>query len=296
MIISNEIKLIGVDLGGTKVNAGLVQGDRIIKRKYAKLPQNSKNEWDVINIIIDLIKDLISDNKVSGIGVGVPSILDKKKGIIHEVQNIPTWQEVPLGDILKKEFGLPIFLDNDANCFALGEYHFGLGKNCKNLVGLTLGTGMGSGIITNGRLITDANGGSGEFGMIPYKDGIIEDYCSGKFFKNFYGLNGEELVKLANQGDINALNIFEEFGEHLGHAIKIIMYALDPQTIIVGGSIVSSAPFFEKSLQKSIQKFAYKKVLENFEIKYSNTPNIAILGAISLYYDKTNILEQKLYY
>jgi glucokinase len=284
--MSKDVKLIGVDLGGTKVNVGLVEGDRIIDRKYAKLPQNSTSEWDVINIIINLIKDLLPDDNVKGIGVGVPSILDKEKGIIHEVQNIPTWHKVPLADILIKEFDIPVFMDNDANCFALGEYHFGLGKGTKNMVGITLGTGMGTGIITKGYLMGDANGGSGEFGLIPYENGILEDYCSGKFFKTFYDSNGEELMKLANQGNKEALKAFEEFGRHLGNAIKIIMYAVDPQLVIVGGSVVSSLSFFETSLKRSIQDFVYKKSLEKLEIRYSNTPNIAILGATSLYYDR----------
>ena len=188
--------------------------------------------------------------------------------------------------ILKKEFGVPVFIDNDANCFAYGEFKFGLGKGYKHLVGLTLGTGMGSGIITNGHLMGDANCGSGEFGMIPYKDGILEDYCSGKFFKNFYNSNGEELMILAREGDSMAIEAFNSFGDHLGNAVKTILYAVDPQVIIVGGSIVNSVDFFEPSLSRSIGDFAYKKVLENFEILYSKTSNIALLGAASLYYDR----------
>jgi glucokinase len=291
MTTSNNIKLIGIDLGGTKVNIGLVQGEKILQKKYAKLPLNQKNEWELINLIIDLIKEIVSNNKVSGIGIGVPSILDREKGIIHEVQNIPKWKEVPLADILIKEFGIPVFLDNDANCFALGEYQYGLGKKgCKNMVGVTIGTGMGAGIITNGHLMSDANGGAGEFGMIPYKDGVFEDYCSGKFFKQFYNFNGEEIMNLAEQGNEKALEAFEQFGKHLGNAIKTIMYSVDPQKIIIGGSVVKSAKYFDASLKQSIQEFSFKKTLEKFEIKYSSTPDIAILGAASLYYDRARTI------
>lgn len=286
MAKSKSVKLIGVDLGGTKVNVGLVEGNKILSNEFVKLPKDSKSEWDVINIIIDLIKMQLGEQKVEGIGIGVPSIVDREKGIIHEVQNIPSWKEVALADILIKEFGIPVFIDNDANCFAYGEFKFGLGKGYKHLVGLTLGTGMGSGIITNGHLMGDANCGSGEFGMIPYKDGIIEDYCSGKFFKNFYDSNGEELMILAKEGDSMAIEAFKQFGEHLGNAVKTILYAVDPQVIIVGGSVVNSVEFFEASLVRSINDFAYKKVLENFEILYSKTSNIALLGAASLYYDR----------
>lgn len=278
-------KLIGIDLGGTKVNVGLVEGDKVISTEYAKLPQNSKNKWDVIDLIVGLTKDVISGSKIDGIGIGVPSILDRKKGIIHEAQNIPSWHEVHLKDILAKEFGVQVYLNNDANCFALGEYYFGAGQGHEHFVGLTLGTGMGSGIITNGRLLNDANCGSGEFGMIPYKDGIVEDYCSGKFFRNHYNSIGEELMKLANKGDVKAIQAFEQFGTHLGNAIKTILYAIDPQIIVIGGSVLRSVSLFENSLQNSIQDFTYKRVLESFEIKYSITPNIAVLGAASLCYD-----------
>jgi glucokinase len=277
-------KIIGIDLGGTKVNVGLVENNTIITSKKEKLPTNCKDEWEVLNLIIKLTKEVIHNETISGIGVGVPSILDRKNGIIHEVQNIPTWKEVHLADILTKEFNVPVFIDNDANCFALGEYYFGKGKGCANFVGLTLGTGMGTGIITNNKLMGDANGGSGEFGMIPYKDGVLEDYCSGKFFKNMLKVNGEEISKKAAEGDIQALKAYDLFGEHLGNAIKTILYALDPEKIIVGGSIVQSAPYFDASLKKCLSTFAYKKTLENIEIIYSNTPDIAVLGAAALVY------------
>lgn len=280
----SERKIIGIDLGGTKVNVGLVQNNEIIASKKEKLPKNCTDEWEVLNLIIDLTKEVIGKNKILGIGVGVPSILDRKNGIIHEVQNIPTWKEVHLKTFLEKEFNIPVFIDNDANCFTLGECYFGEGKNCANLVGLTLGTGMGSGIITNNKLMGDANGGSGEFGMIPYKDGVIEDYCSGKFFKNILKVDGENISKLAAEGNENALKAYEQFGEHLGNAIKTVLYALDPEKIIIGGSIVQSAKYFDASLKNSLSTFGYKKTLENLEIIYSDNPDIAVLGAAALAY------------
>lgn len=280
-----NIKLIGIDLGGTKVSVGLVQGDQILDKKYAKIPGQSENEWDIINLILELTKEIISNHEIEAIGVGVPSILNRKKGIIYEVHNIPSWKEVPLGDILKKEFGVPVFLDNDANCFALGEYQFGKGKGCGNFVGITLGTGMGTGIINNNQLMGDANGGSGEFGMMPYKNGVMEDYSSGKFFKNILKSEGEEIYENALKGDKNALEAYNSFGNHLGTAIKTILYALDPEKIIMGGSIVQSAKFFDSGLKESLKDFAFKRTIENIEIIYSDTPDIAILGSAALYYN-----------
>lgn len=283
-MINVSDKIIGIDLGGTKVNVGLVHQNTIIDSNKEKLPKNCTDEWDVLNLIITLTKNVIGNHKIKGIGVGVPSILDRKNGIIHEVQNIPTWNEVPLKSILEKEFKVPVFIDNDANCFALGEHKFGEGMGCNNFVGLTLGTGMGSGIISNNQLLGDANGGAGEFGMIPYLNGVFEDYCSGKYFKNIVKIDGEEISKRAENGEQKALKAYEKFGEHIGNAIKTILYAVDPEKIIIGGSIVQSSKYFDAGLKNSISDFAYKKTLENIEIIYSNTPNIAILGAAALVY------------
>jgi|TARA_R110002110_G_scaffold76292_18_gene201089 glucokinase len=278
-------KIIGIDLGGTKVNVGLVQNNEVISSKKQRIPKNSKDEWEVLNLIINLTKEVIDNHKIVGIGVGVPSILDRKNGIIHEVQKIPTWREIHLGAILEKEFNVPVSIDNDANCFTLGEYQFGAAKAYSNFVGLTLGTGMGSGIITNGKLMGDANGGSGEFGMIPYLDGVLEDYCSGSFFKDILKVDGEVMSKLASNSNIEAIKGYEQFGEHLGNAIKIILFALDPEVIIIGGSIAHSSIYFDKGLKKSLSTFAYKKILNNIEIIYSNTPHIAVLGAAALMYN-----------
>ncbi|MCF6240701.1 MAG: ROK family protein, partial [Bacteroidales bacterium] len=239
-------------------------------------------------IITELISDLI-EKDLAGIGIGVPSLVDREKGVIYHVQNIPSWKNVPLANILQKRFDVPVFLDNDANCFALGEYRFGAGQGCENFVGLTLGTGMGAGIITEGHLLKDANCGSGEFGSIPYLESIYEDYCSGKFFKTYYHENGEHLYKKAEKGDADALKAFDEFGKHLGNAIKTIMFAVDPNKIIIGGSVASSKKFFEKSLYNTLKTFPYPESLEKMEIIFTKTPNIAIFGAASLVYDRVKV-------
>lgn len=285
MTLPDNNKLIGIDLGGTKVNVGLVEGMEIVDKKYQLLPVNSKNADEITELIINLISGLF-DSSVKGIGIGIPSLVDREKGIIHSVQNIPAWKEIHLADILQKKFKVPVYLDNDANCFALGEYRFGAGQNCENFVGLTIGTGMGSGIITNGHLLNDANCGSGEFGSIPYLDGIYEDYCSGKFFKTFYQEDGENLLKKAGQGNASAIKAFSEFGTHLGNAIKTIMFSVDPHKIIIGGSVSHSRKFFHDPLLAAINSFPYPNSVKKLKIIYTNTHDIAIFGAASLYYDR----------
>ena len=101
-------------------------------------------------------------------------------------------------EILEACFSVPVYVDNDANCFALGERIFGEGKTVDNFVGLTLGTGLGGGIIQNGKLLADANCGSGEFGMIPYQGQILEYFCSGSYFMNVWGVDGKEMYTIKN--------------------------------------------------------------------------------------------------
>jgi glucokinase len=278
-------KLIGIDLGGTKVASGFIDGDHIIKQEYDLIPNNSKNADDIINKVIE-ITDRVFDKSAVSIGIGIPSLVDRKKGIVYSVQNIPSWEKVHLKDILEDYYKIPVFLDNDANCFALGEHKFGSGQNDDNFVGITIGTGMGAGIITNGHLLEDANCGSGEFGSIPYLESIYEDYCSGKFFKTFYNQSGEELLKQAKKGDKIALLAFKEFGVHMGNVIKTIMFSVDPKKVIIGGSVAKSKDFFTESMINTINTFPYTDSVKNLEISFTNTANIAILGAASLYYDR----------
>lgn len=288
MHLPNNNKLIGIDLGGTKIQAGLIKGNDVLKIIYRLIPAQTSNPNDIMDILIELISELF-EKDVVGIGIGVPSLVNRQKGIVYHVQNIPSWKNVLLADILEKRFNVPVYLDNDANCFALGEYKFGAGRGSGNFVGLTLGTGMGAGIITEGHILKDANCGSGEFGSIPYKDGTYEDYCSGKFFKHFYNQNGENLYKKAEKGDDKAIKAFNEFGKHLGNAIKTIMFAVDPHKIIIGGSVANSKVFFEKSLFETINSFPYPESVQNLEIIFTKTPNIAIFGAASLYFDRIKI-------
>jgi len=283
---TKNTKIIGIDLGGTKVCVGLFENNILLDKQLRLIPSNNDNPEDLINLIIDLVSQLIDDT-VIGIGIGVPSLVNREEGIVYQVQNIPSWEKVHLADILKSKFNVPVYLDNDANCFAIGEYKYGAGQACDNFVGITLGTGMGAGIITNRHLLKDANCGSGEFGSIPYLDGIYEDYCSGKFFKTHYNETGESLFKKAQKGSEMAIQAFNEFGRHLGNAIKTIMFSVDPKEIIIGGSVSSSKEYFVDSLMKTVKDFPYPNSVENLKIKFSDTQNIAILGAASLIYDRT---------
>jgi len=272
---------IGIDLGGTKILGARVNQAEVFAREYLYLPKDNGDENVVINLIIDVISKLM-DETVQGIGIGLPSIVDSEEGIVYDVQNIPSWKEVHLIKHLEKHFNVPIYMNNDANCYALGEAYFGQGIECEFFVGLTIGTGLGAGIIYNQKLIDGSSGASGEFGILPYQGKTLEDYCSGQFFENEYKKSGYVMAQLAEQGDEEALKAFREFGFHLGNAIKIIMSTVDPQRITIGGSVAQSRKYYEAQMNETIKSFPYGRSVENIQIAFSDTNNMGMLGAASL--------------
>jgi len=273
--------VIGVDLGGTNVTAGRINGKQIVKENKEDIKSDNKQEV-IIEMIIHSIESVYS-SEVSGVGIGVPSLVDVEKGIVYNVQNIPSWKRVPLKQIVENHFNLPVYVNNDANCFAVGEKYFGKGKKYRNMVGITLGTGMGTGIIMNNRLYSGTNCGAGEFGSLPYGDGILEDYCSGKFFNHFHNTTGEEIYQKADEGNEKALNIFKQYGNYLGDAVISILFTVDPEAVIFGGSVSKSFIYFKDSLWKRLQSFPYKRTLKKLVIEKSGNNNISLLGAGALY-------------
>ncbi len=275
--------LIGVDLGGTQVRAGLVEGDRVVKIA-TRVIRSAGTEEEILSDLTAVLDEVFS-LEVEGLGLGIPSLVDLETGVVYDVQNIPAWREVPLKRILEARYQVPVYINNDANCFAAGERYFGLGRTYNNFVGLITGTGLGAGLILNGHLYSGPNCGAGEFGMLRYLEANFERYASGQFFLKSHGCPGKEFYQRAKAGQKEALKVFEAYGHHLGEAIKAIMYAVDPEAIILGGSVSQSYEFFKDSMLAAISSFAYSLAVKRIEIKVSTTDNIAILGAAALYLD-----------
>ncbi len=277
------MNIIGIDLGGTNVRAGLVEGERLAEVAAAVVPADGSME-EVLETFFGVVDSFVGPG-VRAIGVGVPSVVDLKTGVLYDVQNIPSWKEVPLKAILEKRYGIPAFINNDANCFAVGEKYWGEAKAYDHVVGLIVGTGLGAGVIANGRLYAGANCGAGEFGMIPYRDKTLEDYASGRFFKDVHGPSGRALYDRAQAGDRAAAAVFEEFGTHLAEAVKIILYAVDPEIIVFGGSVSKAFPFFRKRLEAGLCDFPYRITAHRIKMAVSTIEHSAILGAAALVLD-----------
>jgi glucokinase len=276
----NPTTVVGVDLGGTNVRAGLVREEKLEKILSRRLnAQGAQRE--VFDEIAGIIQPLLGPD-VSGIGVGVPSVVDLKRGIVFDTVNIPSWTEVPVKAWLEERFHLPTRINNDANCFVLGEKHFGKAQGLENVVGIVVGTGLGAGIILNGQLCCGSHCGAGEFGVIPYREGMVENYASGQFFRRCYQTTGEEVAERARAGDQEALRIFREFGAILGEVIQMVMYAVDPEMIVLGGSVSHSFEFYQASLRDSLRNFIYTRSARDLRIEVSVLEHSAILGAAAL--------------
>lgn len=283
---SKNKPIVGVFLGGKTLRVGKVTNNQIEKSIYRNV-SNREAEEVILKELITAI-DEVFDDDIAGIGIGVPSLVNVKKGIVYKVVNIPSWKEVHLKEILEDRFGVNVYVNNDANCFAIGEKYFGKAKNYENIVGLIIGAGMGTGIIFNGHLFSGENCGAGEFGSIPYKEFDYEYYCSEGFFEEKYGLQTEDLFERAKKKDKIAFAIFEQFGYNLGSAIKTIMFSVDPELVVIGGNLARAFPYFEKAMREKVKTFPYKHSVKRLKIVQSEEPNIAILGAAALYLDAQN--------
>ncbi len=259
--------VIGLDIGGTKIKAGVVSNNRILKKIVVK---TGKTKKEVINNILEAINLLFNKN-ITAIGIGCPGPADYKKGIITNTTNIPL-NGVNLKNIISKRFKKKTVMENDASCFVLGE---SIRLKKKNIVGLTLGTGIGGGIVINNKLYT-GKGNAGELGHCTIKfDGLkdklgkgnLEAYLSAKAIKKIYGKEPSKLSK----------KDWNDYGKLLGIGIVNIIHTFDPDIIVIGGGISKAFSSFKSSMNKEIKKRARIKfkVIKGYE-------DSGILGAASI--------------
>lgn len=269
--------LLGIDIGGTTISLGLVEGTEIVKRDRVPSFAKDASLEETITYLCKCIGDIITP-EVTSIGIGVPTLVDVEKGIVYNAANIKSWEVVPLKDIVEKRFGVPVFVNNDANCFALGAAAR-LEKKYGVVVGVTLGTGTGVGIMAGDRLFCGDNCGAGEIGSVPYNGGDFESFCSKKFFTN-RGWKPREVAKAADEGDPDAIAFFDEFGRHLGELLSLVMYSYDPGCIVFGGGIANTFKYFKQSMMQSLRKrYPYGHALDRLVIEAMPQEDVAVLGA-----------------
>lgn len=274
--------LLGVDLGGTNLCIGLVDNGVVVKTLSVPSFAPSATLEETLEYLAEQISLMISP-EVEKIGIGVPTVVDVEKGIVYDAANIPSWKEVHLKSFLEERFGIPVNVNNDANCYAMGAYGtYPEDAKPESLVTVTLGTGIGIGVVEHGRLICGVNCGAGELGYLDYKEGCLEEYCSRQFFDKL-GVKAHEVAAAAKEGDARSIAIFNEFGRHIGHALMILMYAYDPSHIVLGGGIANALPLFRGTMEEYIKgKFPFRSNFERLQIDVRTGSEIPIIGAASL--------------
>jgi glucokinase len=252
---------IGIDLGGTNLKLALIDAKFRIKQRRLFNTRGFPDKSSLIRNIVLEVRQLMKDNRLTrkdilGVGMGLPGPVDYERGIVHFLPNIPGWEEVSLKSILEKRLGLPVVLDNDAKLMSLAEYTLGAARGARSAVCLTLGTGVGAGLVFDGRLYRGAGNVSGEIGHLPLNEDGPRCNCGGWACLEAYignrsiesrartilgkNISLEELSRLASRGNRLALQVWSEVGSRLGLALAAVVNLLNPDCIVIGGGIAKA--------------------------------------------------------
>jgi glucokinase len=291
-------QVIGIDLGGTAIKLGRFSEDGICHQSLTMPTPHPATPEAVLAAMVDAISQLEPvENAVKSIGIGTPGPADVDGRIARLAINLKNWQNVPLADWLEAKTGLPTILANDANCAGLGEAWLGAGRQFKNLILLTLGTGVGGAIILDGQLFVGHQGAAGELGLIAINPdgpecnsgnrGSLEQYVSVQAIRRDTGLEPLELANLAKSGDANALEFWRNYGRYLGIGLASLIYVLTPEAIIIGGGISAGAEFFLPAVRSEIEQRVLASSREDLQLLVAELGNQAgMVGAAKLAWTK----------
>jgi glucokinase len=273
---------VGIDLGGTNIFGGLVDGTGKILTTTKRPTPVAEGPQGVFSAMKAMIRELLGQaggRDVVGIGLGIPGLLDRAKGMSVFSPNMK-WQNVPVLSEFT-EFGLPVDMDNDVRCHAIGELHFGAGKGVLNFILITLGTGIGSGIVLDGQLYRGTSGVAGEIGHITLepggpqcgcgKQGCFEAIASGKNVgrrakEAGIAESARELFDKARAGDQAALALVDRVGYDLGRGISIYAHLMNPQRVIVGGGMAQAGDLLFEPMRRYAQAESMPGVRGSYDI------------------------------
>jgi len=307
---------IGFDIGGTNLRGALISEDGRIIMRHSVLSEADKGIDFVVKNLAALIKKTTEGENIAGVGIGIPGIIDSHNGILTQAPNICNVDDYPLRRVLVEKIGekIPIFIENDANCAAIGEWWIGAGTDVKSLIILTLGTGVGGGIILDGELWSGADGMAGEIGHITiFPDGAkcncgnfgcLESYASAgairRMVKRGLETNLETIIgdkvrniskeripemarEAAIEGDEFALWIWDEVGKALGIAIANLVNLLNVEMVVIGGGLSNAWDLFAERAKKEAKKRGLRAPLKRVKImKTVLGDDAGILGAAYL--------------
>lgn len=280
--------MIGFDIGGTKcaVTLGYEEhGELKIISKKSIPTDHTISAYEMIERMCELAEELTDDIDCIGISCGGP--LDSKRGVILSPPNLPGWDDVKIVEYLESKYGCKAYLQNDANACAVAEWKYGAGKGCENMIFLTFGTGMGAGLILNGKLYAGTNDMAGEIGHVRIssygpvgfgKAGSFEGFCSGagiaqlgqmmareklqmgqkvsycNDMNELSSISAKKIAECANEGHEDARAVYECCGEMLGRGLSILIDVLNPERIVIGSVFQRSGHLLRDTMEKVIEK------------------------------------------
>lgn len=315
---------IGIDIGGTKLAAGLFEQDGTLQARL-HLPTGAHcRPAQVVEAAVHAVEALLIEtglarDEIEGVGVGCAGHIDFHRGLVLTNSNLPDWDCHPLRDMLQARLGLPVLLDNDANCAAWGEFRLGAGRDARHMCYLTFSTGCGMGIVIDGRLYRGATGTAGEIGhtvvnpegprcscgrrgcLMSYACGMALDQmardcieCGEEtLLKELCGecpeqVKAEQVAEAARRGDALALRLLETAGRYFGIGLSTVVQVLNPDTIVIGGGLAHIGPMLLDPCQRALNENINPVLVGSAQVKLSALWNDAgLLGAGLLVWDET---------
>ncbi len=283
---------IGVDFGGTSIKLGAVDDQGRVRAQQALDTARSSRPPAFVDAVSRAIEQLgarvgVRTARLRGVGVGAPGLVDEARGLVRLLVNVPGWREVPLGSLLERRLGCPCRVDNDANLYTLGEWHAGAGARARHVVGITLGTGVGGGLIVDGRLVRGAIGSAGEIGHLMVEPGGPRCGCGARgclearigtkailrlgrraakrggalarLLRSAGGrLTPALMSEAARRGDAAAQAAWDEVGRWLGLGLASLVHLLNPGRVVIGGGIANAWPRFAPSMRREFSRRAMR--------------------------------------
>ncbi len=305
--MSKRTQAIGVDFGGTSVKLAVVEGAELVSDERRIPTQDFKDSGSLIDRIVAEIDVLRSAfPAVDAIGFGLPGSVDFAKGMTYNLTNVQGWTEVPLRDIMKEKTGLPVVIENDANCMCFAEWKYGAAQGFNNVICVTLGTGVGGGLILNGDLYRGSQYAAGEIGQMsidyqgvpgPYDNtGALERYIGNRQITEWAGrlydeagvtrpedTSPENMAKLAEDGDPIADQLWKNVASCLGSCLMSTVFLLNPDAIVIGGGISYAGDVLFNPLREYLEKSLTSECFNHLAIKHARFGNTAgIIGSSAL--------------
>ncbi|HPB67530.1 MAG TPA: ROK family protein [Candidatus Omnitrophota bacterium] len=295
--------IIGIDVGGTNTKCGLVdRRGQVLARARVDTRKYISKKSLLFSAIVDTVESLVRKSPggradILGVGMGLPGLIDTENGVVKILPNIPGWRNVPLKRMMEDKLGLPVRIENDVNPITLGEWKYGAGIGCRNLVCMTLGTGVGSGLILDNRLYRGEGFAAGEIGHMPLGRKGPSCNCGGyACFERYVGnavllknarklfrdktMTLEQVSCLASRKDRKALAFWRETAVMIGDALTGVVNLLNPKMIIIGGGVANAHRFLFKTISDTIRARAMTVQGAMFKIKRAQLGDDAgLLGA-----------------